>query len=526
MKKIFLVFILGLVTTLSACSSGENDVVIEEVLPRFDYVNVFESQEKDSANPGTNIGGVQISVQAKNAAATVYAVIVEEGSKVPTEEQIKEGVAYDGVTPIYSKSSTRRILEFVTSGLENGTVYDFYSVIEEEEEFSKIYSTSFNTYSLNALQERGSGTQSDPYLVYTVEELENVAQITSDRPDALSSYYKQMADIDVSTVYNRENGESFTPIATYGTEIKKFAGDYDGNGYVIDKLYINDSKESVGLFGVVDGGVVRNVTLTNVDITNTNQQRTAALVGYSKGNIYNCHVIGGTINTPGASIPRVGGIVGEINNTTVLNAVSVVDVEITADGQDVGGIVGIIQVADGYEIPVSIENAYSTATVKSTGTKGYVGGIVGQAKGYIVLTNVYFNGIVEGNTSASCIGGMIGGFSARETGGTASLTNCFVIGSKITGKTGGFIIGNASSNSAGLKGFIADNVFRSTDCVANLTTNNTPDLINATEEITNILTEDYLKNINFNFSIGAFIMTTGRPVISELDNGSYKNNNV
>jgi trimeric autotransporter adhesin len=83
----------------------------------------------------------------------------------------------------------------------------------------------------------GSGTSSDPYLISTVEDLNNVRNY-------LDSNFVQTEDLDLSGF------SSWSPIGydiSYGNYA--FTGTYDGNNHTISNLtFNNDSRSGIGLF--------------------------------------------------------------------------------------------------------------------------------------------------------------------------------------------------------------------------------------------------------------------------------------
>lgn len=100
---------------------------------------------------------------------------------------------------------------------------------------------------------QGLGTENNPYLVSTAEELFEV------RND-LDAYYKQVDDIDLSEWIQENNpNQGWSPI---GNSSNPFKGNYDGNYKIIKGLYINrSSMETVGLFGCIAGAEIKNISL-------------------------------------------------------------------------------------------------------------------------------------------------------------------------------------------------------------------------------------------------------------------------
>ncbi|HTF94889.1 MAG TPA: YDG domain-containing protein, partial [Cellvibrio sp.] len=239
-------------------------------------------------------------------------------------------------------------------------------------------------------------------------------------------------------------------------EWQNFTGKFDGLGHTIDGLFINrDVRNNQGLFGVVHGVTIQNVTLTDVNITGN--ENIGALVGNAAkdagpSTFRNIHVTG-TINSgnrTGGLIGRleegiidratssavisagffVGGIAGDLYKVTLTNA--------TASGQvsgagPVGGAVGKFSEGTATNVTTSgtvsasgslaggaigsgngtFENIHSTANV--TGS-AYTGGLFGEATGDS-LTNASATGTVNGLFT---VGGLIGLANINVTNATAS----------------------------------------------------------------------------------------------------------
>ena len=194
-----------------------------------------------------------------------------------------------------------------------------------------------------------------------------------------------------------------------------FRGTFDGQNNTISNLTISTyAFEGVGLFAFLDGGIIQNLTLSNVNISTT-QESTGAVVGaISNGaSIVNVHVQSGSIK----GNQGVGGIVGRIlcegSVSRCTNAASVEGVTLDSSdsntfGYNVGGIVGAAYYhlnGDG----MSISNCVNSGAVKSA-TSG-AGGIVGLS--LAILSNCDNSGPVTGNGAS--IGGIIG---EQRNGGT------------------------------------------------------------------------------------------------------------
>ena len=242
------------------------------------------------------------------------------------------------------------------------------------------------------------GSEENPFLVYDETDLANVGSGNDgwDRWDKF--HYKQMNDIDLSTVTN------WTPISPEG-----FYGSYDGNGKTISNLKIDrPSEDKQGLFGLV-GGTIKNVTLLNVDIKG--QDYVGGIVGSSYTTIQNCSVNG---NVTGRN--ETGGIVGSFTGYDGL--IQGCYFTGTVTGNYVGGIAGYADQSP------KIQNCYVSANVSGNGVADVAGGIVGYARGSDSIIEYCY---VMGNVSAS-------NFSAGGVVGQnyASIRHCVALNNSVT----------------------------------------------------------------------------------------------
>ena len=154
-------------------------------------------------------------------------------------------------------------------------------------------------------QPSGSGTENDPYLVGT---LNNLYWMTENSGE-WDKYYIQTSNIDASSTSAWDDGQGFMPLGNSNT---RFTGSYDGDGHTIDSLFIDRSTSRIGLFGRigVDSNsttIIQNLGLTNVSITG--HSFVGALVGLKQNGtltVSNCHVSGSVTG----SGDIVGGLVG------------------------------------------------------------------------------------------------------------------------------------------------------------------------------------------------------------------------
>lgn len=206
-----------------------------------------------------------------------------------------------------------------------------------------------------------------------------------------------------------------------GTEINNaFTGKFDGLDYNIFGLTINRSGENdVGLFGVVNGATINNVTLVGGSITGN--YRVGGIVGNAIGENT---VISNAINS--ASVTgnsQVGGIVGIItgnsdNKSKVNNVINTGTINGNA-GNDVGGLIGSLNNSQ------LTGNSYNLGAVTSSGHD--VGGLVGSASNSTIGdgTNLVYNRLDV--TGAYNVGGIVGNMEGStvqnaENSGTVTAT--------------------------------------------------------------------------------------------------------
>jgi hypothetical protein len=217
----------------------------------------------------------------------------------------------------------------------------------------------------------GDGSQENPYLVESAIQLNDLHFKMVENESVV--YFIQTMNIDLSSYSN------WTPI-------DNFAGTYNGNGYTISNLKINNDDvinylSYVGLFGSVEEqGRLENIKLDNVDISSPYGGSTASLVGSNSGTVSQSSSNG---NVTSGKWAYLGGLVGE-NHGTIESSYSNNEV-IGVDNAEAGGLVG--------ENDGTIEYSYSTSQVE--GSDG-VGGLV--ALDYGTISDSYYDSDTSGQS--------------------------------------------------------------------------------------------------------------------------------
>ena len=198
---------------------------------------------------------------------------------------------------------------------------------------------------------------------YEIATLENLYWLSINDGE-LNKHYKQTADINASSTNVWDSGKGFNPIGRSGAP---FRGNYNGQGFSVDSLYINRPLENnQGFFGYAYQCTIENLGMTNVNINGR----------------YN-----------------VGGLIGYHNNSIVNNCFST------------GSIIGYYYVGGlvGRTYKSTINNSYSKG---STNGYNYVAGLVACNWTNSAINNCYSTGAVEAQSST--YGGLVANNSSSE----------------------------------------------------------------------------------------------------------------
>lgn len=220
--------------------------------------------------------------------------------------------------------------------------------------------------------EAGNGTETDPYIIATAAQLDEVRNFPS-------ACFELSKDIDLSSYLN-SNSSGWTPI-------KDFTGKFDGKKHTIKGLWISlSSIDYVGLFANIQGSSDnKSASVSNlfVNISKkgiTGGSRVGGICGnLSYGNIENCMVTGDI-----SGYQYVGGIVGDDNGKSSVSQCASSGNIIAIDG-NVGGIAG------NNSQSCYINNCYSIANVKAEGSYYYTAYGIGYS-----AEQCYFAGTISG----------------------------------------------------------------------------------------------------------------------------------
>lgn len=222
----------------------------------------------------------------------------------------------------------------------------------------------------------GEGTSDDPYLIYSTSDFSNFVNNVNNGT-TVSACYKLGSDISASGVDAITN---------------TFKGTFDGDLYIITDL-------THPLFNTIDGGVVKNVILKDVTISQSGNVGaiTCTASGYTR--IYNCGILPSSnkfvseTSVISSSDGYCGGLVGELNDDSrVVNCFSYAKI---SGGTVKAGIVGYNQTASTTAVTNGKYEKLKTMVVNCmfygdiTGSTGSVYPVYGGSK----ILNTGNNGI-------------------------------------------------------------------------------------------------------------------------------------
>jgi filamentous hemagglutinin family protein len=289
-------------------------------------------------------------------------------------------------------------------------------------------------------------------LVNDIDDLQNINS-------NLSGAYALAKNIDASDTASWNNGAGFIPIGNNGSP---FTGQFNGNAYVINNLYINlpSTIDNVGLFGTTQNATITSVGLQNAtiiggtgstgglvgfakagtsisksyvvgNISAPSNQSTASqvglggFVGYNKGSISQSFASGsisGGASSGGSAFHYLGGFVGINEGGNIDSSYS--NTAVIMDGSsnyEAGGFVGITKPDDVNFSGGFISNSYSTGAIVNApflafNVGGFVGGAAYSASNPL-FNNNYWDTATSGTTSAGFIIRVFGSDNGHEVTG-------------------------------------------------------------------------------------------------------------
>lgn len=225
----------------------------------------------------------------------------------------------------------------------------------------------------------GDGTESNPYIISTAEQLVYIAEQTgtSTGPTYSGVHFLQGADIDLGGKIWRSIGIS-----------KSFGGIFNGGNHRITNLTLAIyDRDYIGLFAKTDGATITDVNIVNGYIDPYARTRAALLIGQAKNTVLKNIAVHGLVsgyNEGGQATGHssyMAGVVAELDNTGL---------ESSADN--------------------TLNHLYNYATVRGG---SYTGGIVGRMVNADIANSANRGPVFKDVNNASGAGGVIGSAAAN-----------------------------------------------------------------------------------------------------------------
>lgn len=312
----------------------------------------------------------------------------------------------------------------------------------------------------------GEGTQENPYLIESIEDLIKFSQEVNNGNSFENKYVKLQQNLNFNadeSYVNPNNTELFQDYNEDGTikgikeEVTEkdkrgfipigkeitgqneegiyvgnfFAGKFDGNNKVISNVYINreENDETIftGFFGGNIGEIKKIAVTGNINVVGENIEKvimTGGLVAYNGGKIENCYnIINIYQKLPETSrkILYTGGIIGynylgDISNCCNKGSIKTINIDI-----NLGGIVGHVENGN---ITSCINKGEIVVERKNEKGWDYIGEIVGETVNEIKITDCHNSGNIyaESKYGGPELGGIVGWFSEGK------IKNCYNTG--------------------------------------------------------------------------------------------------
>lgn len=229
----------------------------------------------------------------------------------------------------------------------------------------------------------GTGTESDPYLIATGEQLYKL--VTSVNSVTKGKYYKLINDIKLNDVYseNWDNKTGLNPWYSSKGGNNSFAGHFDGDYHIVSGIYYEANSGSnfyAGLFPLIDQGTV----IENTGITD-------------------CYISVSTV------LPQTYAACFAGNTTNYGYKTDVTGEKVLMSPEEYE--------ANGGKIPV-IRNCFADHTTYCEAR--YAGGIVCGVQNFINVDNCFFTGYADGGDAIQ-MGAIVG----DAWGMGSRITNCY-----------------------------------------------------------------------------------------------------
>ena len=256
----------------------------------------------------------------------------------------------------------------------------------------------------------GSGSAANPYRIATsddVKELtDRIAQRNAYKDSSITDLFRNKHYVMTNNI---NMGNAY--IGVIGTETSQyFTGTFDGQGYTLSNVNISrPSYDRCALFGCLDGGTIRRLKVSNAYVPSGRSGNYSAILAARAINgalIEDCTVENSNVLSSGTA---VGVLAGELDASVIRNCtVSGIEVTGTNPGSHLYGVGGLVGAIKGSS-PSSLSNCSCLDATVTLTSDNHCGGIVGYCpyQSYSTIEGCTFSGVVT-STGGNTIGGIIG----------------------------------------------------------------------------------------------------------------------
>lgn len=256
----------------------------------------------------------------------------------------------------------------------------------------------FRVAAINTL---GTGSYDDGDFSYTpaASEISSCTELLAidDVASNVNKIFELTQDIDCT-------GVDFDGIGA--GEWSEFRGYFDGKGYTISNITIDEVRSNLGVFARLNNATITDVTFSGISVNSNSGSNVGALAGRASNAVISDITLS-DIDIDGGG--ETGGLIGYVsmgeNYVFQLSGVHILSGTVDGTSDSVGGLVGDFYMDDGGVATIT----ETRSLVDVTSTADYVGGLIGYLNseygGQITISKVYTDGTISADSYA---GGLFG----------------------------------------------------------------------------------------------------------------------
>ena len=280
--------------------------------------------------------------------------------------------------------------------------------------------------------EAGSGTKEDPYIIASGGQLAYLANLINDGNSYYAScHYRLGSDIKLNVSDNWEEWGTYKPENEWtpigykknADTFSYFSGTFDGADHTIYGMYVNQTDEYAGLFGVVRNAHIKNLNVAQSYVAGGSYA--GGIAGYFSGDAsdlpgFDCCSFSGSVVSSGNN---AGGITGYFSSDGDATTIVLTDCcafgSIEAEIGFAGGICGANEAISGNS---KIVNCFNAASVTAKKNAGGISGNNRCSNAISTVEKCYNSGVVTSETNG---GALVGLLSCVDGKGRASVISSF-----------------------------------------------------------------------------------------------------